>query len=555
MRKQIEIFCENTKEKHLVDISTSLMKLSRDLAIKLDQPVIGAYVNNELKELAFELYKPKTIRFIDISNTDGHRMYVRSLIFILQKALKTFNPDAHLKIQHSVSNGLYVEIGDGTPFLNQEIIGQIKELMLQIVEEDLPFVSKAVLTSEAVDLFREAGMQDKAALFSQRKSLYTTVYQLADLVDYFYGYLAPSSGYITHFDLIPYFDGMLLQYPKSQEPTSIPQPINQDKMFEIVREHRNWLEILGVNNIGSINEKIEQKLDGTLIKVSEALHEKKVAAIADKIAREKEKIRLVMISGPSSSGKTSFSKRLEVQLIVSGLQPVALSLDNYFVDREKTPLDSKGEYNFEALEAIDIEQFNDNLLRLMRGEEVELPTFDFKLGKQVHKGNKLKINNNQIIIVEGIHGLNPKLIPHINRSQTFKIYVSALTQVSMDKHNRIPTTDHRLLRRIVRDAKYRKYSALDTLKRWPSVRKGEEEYIFPYQEEADEMFNSSLMYELCVLKTEAEQLLGEVQQNSIEYAEARRLLKFLEYFKTVSKEEVPPTSLLREFVGGSSFHY
>jgi uridine kinase len=365
----------------------------------------------------------------------------------------------------------------------------------------------------------------------------------------------PSTRYLHLFDLVPYFDGLLLRYPNSAHSNQLPEVINQRKMFDIVREHRNWLRILNLSNINSVNHLVRAGQAGDLIKVSEALHEKKVAEIADQIAHRAPNVRIVLIAGPSSSGKTSFAKRLEVQLRVAGLQPVALSLDNYFVNRENTPRDTHGEYNFEALEAINIPLFNQHILSLLQGETIQLPTFDFATGQQHYTGPTLQIGPNHIVLIEGIHGLNPKLTPQLPSTTIFRIYVSALTQLSIDSHNRIPSTDHRLIRRIVRDYKYRKYTALETLKRWPSVRSGEEQHIFPFQEEAEVMFNSSLMYELCVLKTAAEPLLREVFPDQPQFAEAKRLLKFLEYFEPIAPTEVPPTSILREFVGGSSFRY
>ncbi len=552
MKKTIEIICENNKTRKYYELGTSLHEIIVDQNIYLKYPILGAKVNNDVEELSYQIFKPKVVKFFDISDVDGARMYVRSLWFVLMKAVKDLYPDAILKIEHSVSKGFYCEIenSDNT----SEIVEAIRHRMQQIVEEDIPFVRKDILVSEAMQLFEENNYFHKVKLFQTCPELYTSVYHLGNLVDYFYGYLVPSTGFLTVFDLVTYQEGMLLRIPKRSNPTELEDVIEQPKLFEIFREYKRWSKILGVETIGSINEAVLNKQAGELIKISEALHEKKVGKIADEI-KNREKVRLILISGPSSSGKTTFCKRLAVQMKAAGLKPFQISLDNYFVDREHTPKDEHGEYDFESLDALDVKLFNENLLDLLTGNEVSLPKFSFTSGTRFYTGEKLQISQETILLIEGIHALNPNLTLMIPNELKFKIYVSALTQIGIDGHNRIPTTDNRLLRRIIRDHQYRGYSALNTLQRWPSVRRGEEKYIFPFQEEADVMFNSALLFELGVLKSYAEPLLHSVPQFQPEYSEAMRLLKFLSYFQPISDKELPPTSILREFLSGSTFDY
>lgn len=557
MSKQIEIINENLPERpsKFFKLGTKLIDVAKAFKVELEYPILGALVNNKLKDFQYEIYKPKSIRFIDITSAPGLRMYVRSLSFVLLKAAKDLFPEAELKIQHSVSNGYYCEI-DGIKNGNSiETIYEIRLRMQQIIDADMPFYREIIPLEQAIQRFEENGYHEKAKLFKSRKILYASVYHLDNNIDYFYGKLVPSTGYLKVFDLVKYYQGMLLQVPSRKNPTEVGELILQPKMFDIFQEFKSWGAILGINTVGSINEKIEAKKAGELIKISEALQEKKVVYIADSIANSKNKVRLVLVSGPSSSGKTTFSKRLGIQLQVAGLLPVQISLDNYFVDREKTPRDANGEYDFESLQAIDIELFNNDLLKLMAGEEIRVSKFSFETGKRYYDNETMKISPTNILIVEGIHALNPELTKLIPHELTFKIYVSALTQVGIDNHNRIPTTDNRLIRRMIRDYKYRGYSAVETLKRWESVRRGENRNIFPFQEQADVMFNSALPFELCVLKYYAEPLLKEVYENVPEYAEAQRLLKFLSYFKPIKPDEIPLTSLLREFIGGSSFNY
>jgi uridine kinase len=555
MRKEVEIVIQNTGKKVHISPGLSLHEISEILDIKLNHQILGAMVNNQLKELDYEVYTPKTIRFIDITHYAGMRMYQRSLFFLLQKAVRDIIPGAKVRIEHSVSRGFYCEIDRCEQPIELPLIFNINDRMREIVAADLPFRRDKVLTVDAIKLFKELGYHDKAKLFETRPTLYTSVYHLGDMVDYFFGSLVPSTGYLKVFDLVKYYDGMLLRVPKRFQPDEVEDLVIQDKMFEIFQEYKDWVEILDVENIGAINEQIKKGNASELIKISEALHEKKVAYIADKIHQQKNPVKLILISGPSSSGKTTFAKRLAIQLKVNGMKPHTISLDNYFVDREKTPKDEDGNYDFEALGALDVDYFNNDLIRLLNGEEVEIPKFSFEQGKRFFDGTKLKIEPNGVIIIEGIHALNPALTHLIPNDQKFKIYVSALTSISIDGINRIPTTDNRLIRRIVRDYKYRGYSALDTIGRWESVRRGEDRNIFPFQEEADEMFNSAMLYEFCALKRFAEPILQEVPPNVAEYDEAKRLLKFLSYFTPIQIDEIPPTSILREFLGGSTFSY
>lgn len=555
MKRMIEISVENTGIQGQWELGTSLREIADDLELKLDFPIVGALVNNELKEMDYNIFKPKRVRFIDVTHPDGMRMVVRSLCFLLHKAVTDLYPGAFLNIEHSVSRGFYCEIDHMTEPLTDDVVGRIRERMRDLVKADLPFRREEVETDEAVRRFERAGMYVKSRLFSHRVELYTSVYYLGDTVGYFYGYLVPSTGVLDVFDVVRYFDGLLLRFPSSTDPVRLEDVVRQDKMFEIFQEHKDWADILGLAYVDSLNDAIDRAEGDEVIRIAEALHEKKVAEMAEKIAAERDRIRLVLAAGPSSSGKTTFAKRLGVQLKVAGLLPLAISLDDFFVDRDKTPRDADGEYDFESLHALDIARFNRDLNGLMNGDGVALPRYDFHSGKSVTSGETVQISRDHVIIVEGIHGLNPELIPEISDECVYRIYVSALTQISIDGQNRIPTTDNRLLRRLVRDHRYRGHDALETLRRWPSVRRGEERNIFPYQENADIMFNSALLYELAVLKGYAEPLLKGVYQNQPEYAEVKRLLKFLSYFRILDSRSIPPTSILREFLGGSSFSY
>jgi uridine kinase len=555
MRKEVEIICENTSQRKKLKPGLSLLEISKIVNLNLKYPVLGAMVNNELRELDYQVFSPKNIRFLDITHSAGMRMYQRSLFFLLQKAVRDVVPGGKVRIEHSVSKGFYCEIDGYNEPIEYPLIFSINDRMREIIAQDLPFRRDKVLTTDVVTLFRNMGEEEKASLFETRATLYTSVYYLNDSADYFFGCLVPSTGYLQKFDLVKYYQGMLLMVPKRKNPDELEDIVIQNKMFEIFQEYRDWVDIIGVGSVAEINKQVLKGGDSELIKISEALHERKVIQIADQICSRRDKVRIVLISGPSSSGKTTFAKRIAIQLKVAGLKPYTISLDNYFVDREKTPLDENGHYDFESLHALDIDSFNSNLVHLLKGEEVELPKFSFEMGKRFFDGTKLKIENNGIIIIEGIHALNPDLTPLIEDEKKFRIYISALTSLSIDGTNRIPTTDNRLIRRIIRDFRYRGYSALDTISRWESVRRGEEHNIFPYQEEAEVMFNSSLLYEFGILKTFAEPILHKVPMNVPEYAEAKRLLKFLSYFVGIPYDEIPPTSILREFLGGSTFSY
>ena len=555
MGKSIKINCLNNKKVKNYQLGTSLLDIINDQKIKLDYPILGAMVNNQLEELSYEIYKPKTIDFIDITHRDGRRMYTRSLSFILIKAVKELFPDKNIKIEHSISKGFYCEI-EGIKKENiLQTTSDVENKMRQIIEKDFPFERKELQVQEALDIFKRNNFNEKYLLFKTCPQFYTSVYYLDNCIDYFYGYLVPSTGYIKVFDLVTYFDGMLLRIPRRSNPNELQPIVQQNKMFDIFREFKTWGDIIGVGSIGSINEQVLNGNSGELIKISEALHEKKIAQIADMIYHRKDQVKIILISGPSASGKTTFSKRLSIQLKVLGLKPFLLSLDNYFVDRIKTPKDENGEYNFEIIEALDLDLLYNNLHDLIEGKSVKMPKFSFEDGKRYFSDEPISISKDEIFVVEGIHALNPKLTAKFESELKFKVYVSALTQVGIDHHNRIPTTDNRLVRRIIRDYQYRNYSALDTIRRWPSIRRGEDLYIFPYQEECDIMFNSALFYELGVIKKHAEPILKQVHPIEKEYSEAKRLLKFLSYIQDIPEKEIPPTSILREFLSGSSFNY
>ena len=555
MKKQINIYCANTKTEKKYPFGTTLKDIIEDQNIDTKYPILGAEVNHKLKELDYLIYKPKTVNFINYLHPDGRRMYLRSLSLVLFKAVVDLFPNDKLKIEHAVSNGLYCEIesklnNSNTPNLAEKL----KSRMQEIIAEDIPFEREELETKTALRIFEEFGLEDKCTLMQTRKQFYSSVYRLKDVVNYFYGYLVPSTGYLKTFDLVNYYDGMLLVLPEKKNPNKLVTISKQDKLFDIFREFKNWVEIIGVPNVGQLNLATEKKDINTIIKVSEALQEKKLASIADMI-NAKSNVKVVFISGPSSSGKTTFAKRLSVQLRVIGYKPIVMSMDNYFLDRKFTPLDENGEYDFESPQALNIKLFNQNMLDLFAGKEIQLPQFSFTNGESYFDGTTLKMEDNSIIIVEGIHGLNPLISKSIPNKHKFKIYVSALTPLNIDSSNRIPTTDNRLIRRMVRDSLYRSYSALETLQRWPSVRKGEELHIFPFQEEADVMFNTALLYELGVLKKWAEPILKEVPPIVPEYSEAKRLLKFLSYITPIKDDEIPGNSILREFIEGSLFKY
>lgn len=556
MEKKVTIYCKNTGSYHQYPFGTSLIEIYHDLGIKLKYQVVAARVNYKVEDLNFVLYKPKDVEFIDSSTPSGMRVYVRSLTMVLGKAISELYPNAALRIEHPISKGYYCTLDTFSEPLTPEIINNIKEKVKDIIARNEVIVCEEKQTKVVKELFaKQMNQKDKISLFETFGTPYCRYFRMGEYYDYFNGVLMPSTGYLNLFDLVPYYDGMLLRVPNRDNPVELEEMVYLPKMFDIFKEYVGWNKIMNLNNVGEFNVACKNNQSFNLIKVSEALHEKKVASIADMISQRTDKVKLVLISGPSSSGKTTFSKRLPIQLMVSGLKPVALSLDNYFVNREDTPLDENGEWDFEHLHALDLELFNKHLKQLLAGEEIEIPFFNFEDGKRYFKGEKLKLDNDSILIMEGIHALNPQLIPEIPQDFTFKIYVSALTTISIDNHNWIPTTDTRLLRRIIRDFRFRNYSARETIARWPSVRRGEEKWIFPFQENADVMFNSALLFELAVLKKHAEPILAEVPKYCDEYTETHRLIKFLNYFVSIPEREIPPTSLLREFVGGSSFRY
>ncbi len=553
--KNIEIYCHNTKSKHSYPMGTSLLEISRDLNIKTEHMLCGAIVNNQVRELSFCLVKTKQVEFFDVSHPDGIRMYIRSLIFVLYAALKEVFPHVSLRIQKGISNGYFCELTGFGREITQPDIDLIKKEMRSLLSRDIPFIKRGLLTEDAMGHLIQEGLEEKAQLFEQQGHLFSSLYFLEDLGNYFYGHLLPSTGYISTFDLVSYFDGLLLKIPQPEKFDQLQEAPEQNKLFEIYEEHKDWAQLLNVSSISNLNEFTLKKQGGDIIKIAEALHEKKIAEIANMIYARNGDVKVILVAGPSASGKTTFSKRLGVQLAVNGLHPYQISLDNYFVDRELTPRDEHGNYDFEALEAIDIAFFNQQLLDLMRRKEVRLPVFDFHHGKRYMNGDRMRLQTGDILIVEGIHGMNPRLLTDVKEKNIYRIFISALTQISFDEHTHISTSDNRLIRRIIRDSKYRGYGASETIQRWPSVRRGEERNIFPYQENADVMFNSATLYELAVLKKYADPLLKQVLENEPEYAEASRLLKFLSYFKPIDDHEIPPTSLLREFLGGSSFLY
>ena len=557
MSDTLPVICENAGRTIEVAMGTTLLEVERQLRLDGPHPFLAAYVNNRIKELNYRIYKPVTVRFIDITSFEGIRVYQRTISFILQKAVRELFPDRTLYIRHSLgASGFYCEISGFGP-LPAEHLDAIKARMRGIIDRNLPIQGVKMLTDTARKIYEGFGMADKIALLDSRPRLYSKIYTIDSLPGYFYGALTPSTGYTPQFDLHPYYNGFFIALPLRTDPTRLHQSVHQEKMFDVFHQYQSWVEIMGVPTVGQLNSKVLAGDASELIKIAEAFHENKLAQVAGCVAEANRErgVRLVLISGPSSSGKTTFAKRLGVQLRVLGLNPVLISLDDYFVDREKTPRDENGEYDYEALEAIDLEQFNDHLNRLERGESVDIPRYDFISGTRQWHDNPLQLDERSVLIVEGIHGLNPALTPGVPESRKFKIYVSCFTSVALDNVSRIATSDNRLLRRLTRDYRTRGNDALSTLARWESVRRGEEKHIFPYQENADVMFNSSLFYEISVLRRFAEPILREVPDTVPEYGEAKRMLKFLDNFIPISPEEIPPTSLLREFIGGSSFKY
>ena len=553
----LQIYCKNLNKSKSFPIGISLLEIYSGFGLNMPYGPVNAKVNNKVESLTFRVYNNKDVEFQDIYTSSGMRTYVRSLCFVLCKAVEDLYPNGSIALEHPVSKGYYCRLKLDRS-IGLDDVQRSKQRMKEIIAENLPFVRYEKHTTEVVELFRQKGMNDKVRLLETSDNLYSYYYTLGDTIDYYYGSLLPSTGYIHLFDLIKYYDGLLLQVPNRSNPNKLEEILKQEKMLEVFKEHRRWNQILGIGTVGDFNKACNAGYATELINVSEALQEKRISQIADEIFHRGQKgqpVKLILISGPSSSGKTTFSKRLSVQLMANGLKPYPISLDDYFVNREDTPKDENGNYDYESLYALDLNFFNQQLQTLLKGEEVELPRFNFTTGKREWSGKHLRVDDNMILILEGIHALNPELTSHIPTESKFKIYVSALTTILLDNHNYIPTTDNRLLRRIIRDYKYRGYSAEDTISRWPSVRAGEEKWIFPFQENADVMFNSALLFELAIIKDYAEPILRKVPNNRPEYSEAYRLRKFLGYFVPLQDKELPPTSLLREFLGGSSFRY
>ena len=553
----LQIYCKNNNSTREFPEGSSLLDIYNGFNLAMPYGPVSAKVNNKVESLDFRVYYNKDIEFLDITSSSGMRTYVRSLFFILVKAVEELYPQGSISLEHPISKGYFCKLHiDRTIGLDD--VQRIKQKMQEIIAADIPYTRTESHTEEVVRLFEKRGMMDKARLLDTYGQLYSYYYQLGDTVDCYYSSLVPSTGYIRLFDIVKYYDGLLLRIPSRENPTKLEEVVKQEKMLEVFQEYHRWNQILGISTVGDLNVACNHGHATDLINVSEALQEKKIAQIADEITHRNQdgkRVKLVLISGPSSSGKTTFSKRLSIQLMTNGLKPYPISLDDYFVNRNDTPLDENGKHDFESLYAVDLPFFEEQLTTLLNGREVELPRYNFTTGKREMSGKKLRIDEHMILIIEGIHALNPALTPHIPNENKYKVYVSALTTILLDNHNYIPTTDNRLLRRIIRDYKYRNYSAEETIARWPSVRAGEEKWIFPYQENADAMFNSALLFELAVLKDYVEPVLRKVPNRCPEYSEAHRLLRFLNYFVSVQDKELPPTSLLREFLGGSSFQY
>ena len=553
MKQVIQIRCKNNKKSQKVEIGSTLFDIFSAFDLKMTHGPVSARVNNKVEGMHYRVYNSKDVEFLDMTSSSGSRAYTRTLFFVLCKAVQDIYPATDVVIDIPVSNGFYVDIRLGRPVVDEDV-NIIRRRMQEIIDARMPIRRFTVPTEEAVALFLEKGDLEKVKLLKTSGSIYTTYYKIGDYVDYYYGTLLTNTSQLYLFGLEKYYDGMLLRIPSLKNPDVLGEMPRQDKMFEIFKEHHRWQSILGIRTVGDFNQAIDANHATDIINISEALQEKKIAKIAEEIASRKG-VKLVLLAGPSSSGKTTSCKRLSIQLAVNGLKPLQISLDDYFVDREKTPKDASGEYDYESIYALDLDLINEQFNALFRGEEVELPKYDFQSGKSKKSGNRLKMTDNNVLVVEGIHALNPELTAHIPQEQIFRVYASALTTILLDNHNYIPTTDNRLLRRIIRDNKYRGVSAQETIHRWPSVRAGENKWIFPFQENADAMLNTAMLYELAVIKMQAEPLLQQVPENCEEYAEAYRLLKFLKYFKGIPYNNLPPTSLLREFLGGSSFHY
>jgi len=553
MEQTIKVHVINNGTEVEVPLGSNLEDVYQKSGLNMKYGPISAHVNNKVEGMHFRIYKQKEVEFLDITSSSGSRAYTRSLFFVLCKAAHDIFETCKVSIDIPVSNGYYVNLNIGRP-VTLDDAGAIRRRMQEIIDAALPIHRHETTTEEAIKMFSILHNKSKVKLLQSTGRLYTTFYDIDGYVDYYYGSLLTNTSQLYLFGVEKYYDGLLLRLPSREHPDELGEMTNQDKMFGIFKEHHQWQDILGLRTIGDLNDAISKGYSPQLIMIGEALQEKKISRIADEIARRKG-VKLVLIAGPSSSGKTTTCKRLSVQLAVNGIKPVAISLDDYFLDREKTPRDEKGDYDFENLHALNLPLLNEQLTALFRGEEVELPRYDFPTGTSQKSGKRLRLSENEILVVEGIHALNPELTSEIPGEQIFRVYASALTTVLLDNHNYIPTTDNRLLRRIIRDHKYRAVSARETIRRWPSVRAGENKWIFPFQENADAMFNTAMLFELAVIKSQAEPLLEQVPENCPEHAEAYRLLKFLRYIKPIPETQIPPTSLLREFLGGSSFKY
>ncbi len=553
MKQMIQIRCKNNKKTQKVEIGSTLFDVFSAFDLKMTHGPVSARVNNKVEGMHYRVYNSKDVEFLDMASASGSRAYTRTLFFVLCKAVQDIYPNTDVVIDIPVSNGFYVDIRLGRPVVEEDV-NILRRRMQEIIDAKMPIRRYMVPTEDAIALFQEKGDVEKVKLLKTSGSIYTTYYKIGEYVDFYYGTLLTNTSGLYLFGLEKYYDGMLLRIPSLKDPDKLGEMTKQDKMFDIFKEHHRWQDILGIRTVGDFNQAIDAGHATDIINISEALQEKKIANIAEDIAN-RQGVKLVLLAGPSSSGKTTSCKRLSIQLAVNGLKPLQISLDDYFVDRDRTPKDDNGEYDFESIYALNLDLLNEQFNALFRGEEVELPKYDFPSGKSVKSGKKLKMEPNNVLVVEGIHALNPELTAHIPQEQIYRVYASALTTILLDNHNYIPTTDNRLLRRIIRDYKYRGVSAQETIHRWPSVRAGENKWIFPYQENADAMFNTAMLYELSVLKMQAEPLLQQVPENCEEHAEAYRLLKFLKYFKGIPYNNLPPTSLLREFLGGSSFHY
>jgi uridine kinase len=553
MKQTIRIRCKNNDKCQDVPIGSNLAEVYGMLGLEMSYGPICAKVNNKVEGMHYRLYHNKDIEYLDMYTGSGSRNYTRTLFFILCKAVHDLYPKSEVVIDIPVSNGYYVdlEIGHGVTL---DDVDRIRRRMQEIIDARIPITRHEVPTEEAVKMFEDKGDEAKVTLLRSAGTLYTTYYQIDDYVDYYYGSLLTNTSKIYLFGLEKYFDGLLLRIPDLKHPGVLPEMTHQDKMFDIFQEHHRWQKIMGVRTVGDFNEVVKAGAATDLINVSEALQDKKLMQIADDITQRKG-VKLVLLAGPSSSGKTTTCKRLSIHLLANGIKPLQISLDDYFVDRHHTPLDEKGEYDYESIYALNLQLINEQFTALFNGEEVELPKYNFQTGQSEKSGKKLKMDEHNVLIVEGIHALNPELTAQIPERQKYRVYASALTTILLDDHNYIPTTDNRLLRRIIRDYKYRGVSAQETIHRWPSVRAGENKWIFPFQENADAVFNTAMLFELAVIKQQAEPLLELVPENCDEYSEAYRLRKFLRYIQPIPNRDIPPTSLVREFLGGSSFKY